>query len=141
MKKFIFSIALILLVSGCASTPYGNFIKSTDDANEIIAIDAVEKVTKLYLPAKTTFSLTQKIKSNDVFGRLFINGLRDKGFAVEEFRKDSKEPLAGTALAYILDDSEGTYRISIYAGDEVLSRAYQNDSGLVVVAGAWSKKE
>lgn len=139
MKKFIFALALV--ISGCASTQYGNFIKSNDDANEIIAIDAVEKVSKLYLPAKTTFSLNQKIKSNDVFGRLFINGLRDKGFAVEEFRKDAKEPMIGTALAYTLDLSEGTYRISLYAGDEVLSRAYQNDSGMVVVAGAWSKKE
>lgn len=141
MKKFIFSLALALVITGCTSTQYGNFIKSNDDANEIIAIDAVEKVTKIYLPAKTTFSLNQKIKSNDVFGRLFINGLRDKGFAVEEYRKDSKEPMVGTALAYTLDDSEGTYRISIYTGDEVLSRAYQNDSGMVVAAGSWSKKE
>jgi len=139
MKKFIFALALVM--SGCASTQYGNFLKSNDDANEIIAIDAVEKVSKIYLPAKTTFSLNQKIKANDVFGRLFINGLRDKGFAVEEFRKDSKDSPVGTVLGYTLDENDGSYRISIYSGDEVLSRAYKNDSGMVVVAGAWSKKE
>ena len=141
MKKLIVSLIIFLALTACESTQHGNFIKSDDGANEFIAIDSVEKITGLYLPAKTTLSLSQKIKSNDAFGTMFINGLRDRGFAVEEFRKDSKETLSGTSLRYTLDISDGIYRISIFVGNSVLSRAYQTDSGAIVASGYWSKKE
>ncbi len=137
MRKII--LVVFIFLSGCASNQYGNFIKDKNDASEVIALDALSKMADIYLPAKTTFSLNQKIVSKDNFGRVFVTGLRDKGYAVEEFKKGNS-PL-GVQLAYTLDEADGIYRLTLYVGDKTLSRAYKNDAGLIGQASAWSRKE
>lgn len=136
----LFFIALMLGLVGCASQ-YGSMVKNNTDANEIIAIDSLKQLTEIYLPAKTTFSLTHPISPKDTFAQVLVNGLRDRGYAVEEFVKGAS-PI-GVKIAFTLDEirDDGLYRVTLHIDDKVMTRAYQNDAGLITHASAWATKE
>jgi hypothetical protein len=139
MRLFIVSIFMLLCV-GCA-TQYGSTIKNNSDANEIIAIDSLSKLSELYLPAKTTFSLAHPVSEKDIFAQTLITGLRDKGFAVEEFKKGTS--FTGVQLKFTLDEirDEMLFRVSLSVDEKVITRAYRNDAGLITQASSWAFKE
>lgn len=139
MRLFFIAIAISLCV-GCASQ-YGSTVKNNSDANEIIAIDSLAKLAELYLPAKTTFSLAHPISEKDIFAQTLVNGLRDRGYAVDEFKKGISP--AGVPLRFSLDEIRGEdlFRVSLLVDNKVITRAYRNDAGLITQASAWALKE
>lgn len=138
MRLFILSFFILLCV-GC-STQYGSTVKN-NSANEIIAIDSLAKLSELYLPAKTTFSLAHPVSDNDIFAQTLINGLRDRGFAVDEFEKGAS--FSGVPFRFTLDEirEENLFRVLLLVDDKVITRAYKNDAGLITQASSWAFKE
>lgn len=138
--RLLFVAIVISLCAGCASQ-YGSTVKNNSDANEIIAIDSLKKLAELYLPAKTTFSLAHPVSEKDIFAQTLISGLRDRGYAVEEFKKGISP--TGVPLRISLDELRGEelFRVSLLVDDQVITRAYRNDAGLITQASAWAFKE
>lgn len=138
--RLVFIALIISFCVGCA-TQYGSSVKNNSDANEIIAIDSLAKIAELYLPAKTTFSLVHPVSEKDIFAQTFVNGLRDRGYAVDEYKKGIAP--AGVSLSFSLDElrGENLFRVSLGVGDKVITRAYMNDAGLITQASAWAFKE
>jgi hypothetical protein len=157
MRKLIVAILLSLGLAGCAHSPYGNFVENPVGLNQHkIASDTVKKITELYPPAKTRLELQQP--TPDAFGMALVRGLRDRGYALLEFdpeaatvqqrqqttRLDTPTPSeSGLPLRYVLDQFAGTnmYRVTIMVGNESLTRPYSQESGGIVPAGYWVRKE
>lgn len=171
MRKLIVAVLFSLGLAGCAThAPYGNFVENPAGLNQQeIASDTVEKITELYPPAKTRFELKQP--TPDAFGTALVRGLRDRGYALLEFdpeaakaqqrqqatRSTRTAPNAeatpapanpaptgsGLPLRYVFDQFTGTnmYRVTIMVGNESLTRPYSQESGGIVPAGYWVRKE
>ena len=133
-RKYILLLVSILL-NGCVTTHYGNFIQNpSQEANQIMATDAVTQIVRLYPAASTQF-------------------LRVSGFAVQEMPEtsieqsllavpqSSAELQAGIRLSYIVDQMEHIYHANIQIGDRHLSRAFiLKDNGLYP-AGHWLSRQ
>lgn len=139
--KIICTLALILC--GCATVPQtSNFVADGDQAP--IATDAVQQLASLYAPAHTALALQQP--TSDPFGQALVQGLRARGYQVAEYvpanpREDAPRPQAGTPLRYVLDAAGDIYRLTLFVGDQAISRPYTAQAGSFTPAGAWSRKE
>lgn len=124
-------------MSGCARLDYGNFTHAPMGAYELMAKDAAAQIGYLYPPAKNKFYLSQKIR--DPFGIKLIELLRQKGFGVIE---KSTTP-SGPNFFYVVDEpvARHLYRVSVYIGDQSLSRAYGIHNGVLIPVSPWSRKE
>ncbi len=141
MRKFIFSILILVVVSGCTMTGnYGNFVENTGLNSQQIASDSVTKIAELHPPAKTTLEIQQP--ATDRFGIALTQGLRDRGFAIVEYQGTAVQN-NGLNLNYVLDQLQGTalYRVTIVLGSQSITRPYTVTSSGVVPAGAWVRKE
>ena len=79
-----------LILNGCATTQYGNFIQNASlDASHAMAEDAAVQIGRLYPPATTQFTLVHPVK--DAFGQMLTEKLRVAGFAVQEAFEPSIE--------------------------------------------------
>ncbi|PLY11742.1 MAG: conjugal transfer protein TrbH [Sedimenticola sp.] len=143
-------LILALAATGCATTSgpsqYGNYLKDQPiSVDQLIANDALKQLAMLYPPAKTR--LTIKQPTPDVFGSELVKGLREAGYALQEYSpKAQHEPDtadAGLPLMYVLDQAKDDhlYRLTLQVGDQAINRPYRQEQGTVVPAGYWARKE
>jgi hypothetical protein len=144
-------LILALAATGCATTSepsqYGNYLKDQPiSIDQQIANDALKQLSMLYPPAKTRFVLKQP--TPDVFGSELVNGLREAGYALQEYSqkpqpKPDSRPETGLPLMYVLDQAKDDhlYRLTIQIGDQAINRPYRQENGTVVPAGYWARKE
>lgn len=148
-RKYVLLLVSILL-NGCVTTHYGNFIQNASlAASQSMADDAAAQIVRLYPPATTQFTLGHAI--NDPFGQTLIEKLRSSGFAVQEAAEPSieqslfavpqspAEPQAGIRLSYIVDQSDDLYHANLMIGDTRLSRAFMTRADGIHPAGQWVK--
>lgn len=147
MRKLIIAALFVLTLAGCATTgQYGNFVPAAANQQQI-ATDAVQQLATLYPPAKTRFELYQA--TPDAFGLALINSLRERGYALLEFKADKAQVSAVTApaalpLRYVLDQADATtnlYRLTLLVGNQSITRPYLEENGSFVPAGYWARKE
>lgn len=136
MKKLSI-LLLIVLLSSCASMRYGNFTNASTAKDAYLAKNAVSQLTRVYPPAQNTFCFRQKIC--DGFGRHLIQAMRQKGYGVIE----NVRPRQKANFFYVVDETEPgrMYRVSLYIGPQILSRAYVNTRGKLAPISPWSHKE
>ena len=149
---FILMLVLLLL-NGCVSQPYGNFIQNPSIVtSKVIADDATAQIVRLYPAANTQFNLRHVV--NDPFGHALIENLRLAGFAVQEATQQSiqqqifaapnqpdTEPQKGSTLSYIVDQSGDLYHVKLMIDDMRLSRAFAVQADSIHPAGLWVRKE
>ena len=149
---FILMLVLLLL-NGCASQPYGNFIQNPSIVtSKIMADDVTAQIVRLYPAANTQFNLRHVV--NDPFGHALIENLRLEGFAVQEALQHSiqqksfaapnqpdTEPQKGFTLSYIVDQSSDLYHVKLMIDDMRLSRAFSVQGDSIHPAGLWVRKE
>ncbi|HHJ1295556.1 conjugal transfer protein TrbH [Pseudomonas sp. 17391] len=147
MRAWIAPFVCLWLV-GCAHGPYGNFADRTTPAiNQQLASATARQLAVVHPPASTRLRVNQQ--TSDSYGASLITALRASGFSVQEFNPQAQPAPApaGTAVPlpvnYVLDmpkDSE-LLRVTLLVGRESLSRVYAVQSGRVLPAGAWVRKE
>ena len=144
---------VVLLVNGCATQPYGNFIQNPSIVtSKVMADDVTAQIVRLYPAANTQFNLRHVV--NDPFGHALIENLRLAGFAVQEATQQSiqqqifaasnqpdTEPQKGLALSYIVDQSGDLYHVKLMIDDMRLSRAFAVQADSIHPAGLWVRKE
>ena len=144
---------VLLLLNGCATQPYGNFIQNPSIVtSKVIADDATAQIVRLYPAANTQFNLRHVV--NDPFGHALIENLRLEGFAVQEATQQSiqqqifaapnqpdTESQKGLALSYIVDQSGDLYHVKLMIDDMRLSRAFSVQGDSIHPAGLWVRKE
>ena len=143
---FILMLTLLLL-SGCATTRYGNYVQNDSSAhNNVMASDAAYQLLQHYPPASTRFELQHV--AEDSFGAAFVDYLRSGGYAVQEYQSSKFAAMdttetdnKGIALAYILDDTSDIYRLSLTVDEQRLTRAYTPDQDKILPAGHWLRME
>ncbi len=150
-----------LLLAGCVSpAPYGYAIneKVPTPLLERLAQDTVTRMEDLYPPAHTRLAVTHP--ATDPYGLALIEALRRKGYGVMEShvtirrtpstREDMPGPIqpavshkAGIPFRYVVDGpfEPGLYRITVFIGNQSLSRVYRMDEQTMAQAGAWVRKE
>ncbi|QOJ22175.1 MAG: conjugal transfer protein TrbH [Gammaproteobacteria bacterium] len=149
---FILMLVLLLL-NGCVSQPYGNFIQNPSTTySKDMADDVTAQIVRLYPAANTKFNLRHVV--NDPFGHALIENLRLAGFAVQEATQQSiqqqifaaphqpdTEPQKGSTLSYIVDQSGDLYHVKLMIDDMRLSRAFAVQADSIHPAGLWVRKE
>ncbi|MDO9013087.1 MAG: conjugal transfer protein TrbH [Gallionella sp.] len=149
---FILMLVLLLL-NGCATHPYGNFIQNPSIViSKVMADDVTAQIVRLYPAANTQFNLRHVV--NDPFGHALIENLRLAGFAVQEATQQSiqqqifaaphqpdTEPQKGFTLSYIVDQSSDLYHVKLMIDDMRLSRAFAVQADSIHPAGLWVRKE
>ena len=144
---------VLLLMNGCVSQPYGNFIQNPSITySKVMADDVTAQIVRLYPAANTQFNLRHVI--NDPFGHALIENLRLAGFAVQEATEQSiqqqifavpnqsdTESQKGLALSYIIDQSGDLYHVKLMIDDMRLSRAFSVQGDSIHPAGLWVRKE
>ncbi len=145
---FILMLVLLLL-NGCVSQPYGNFIQNPSTTySKIMADDVTAQIVRLYPAANTQFNLRHVV--NDPFGHALIEKLRLQGFAVQEAiqqpifaapNQPDTEPQKGFTLSYIVDQSGDLYHVKLMIDDMRLSRAFAVQADSIDPAGLWVRKE
>jgi hypothetical protein len=145
--SFAVTVALAIAFTGCATSPYGNYLKSATVDQQKLAGEAVQQLGTLWPPAKTRFELKQA--TPDAFGVALIKGLRERGYAVMEFHpKQKSSPHASDTrtrpLRYVLNqvkgDTSNLYQLTVLVGTESITRPYLEQNG-TVVPGYWTHKE
>ncbi|SEG20088.1 conjugal transfer protein TrbH [Nitrosomonas ureae] len=153
MRSNILIIILVLLLTGCATQPYGSFIQNPSIVtSKVMADDVTAQIVRLYPAANTQFNLRHVVK--DPFGNALIENLRLAGFAVQEATQQSiqqqifavshqpdTEPSRGHALSYIIDQSGDLYHVKLMIDDMRLSRAFSVQADSIHPAGLWVRKE
>lgn len=136
MKKLL-PLVLMVLLSSCASLKYGDFTTMPPSKESQLAEDAANRLARVYVPAQTTFKLSQR--ANDRFGIKLLENLRKKGYGIAE----NVSPKKSANFFYVLDETERNhlYRVSLFVGKQSLSRAYVYESGALMPIGIWSHKE
>lgn len=137
-------VILVLCLTGCATTgnQYGNYLPVSSEVDQaILADEAINKIVRLYPPAKARFNLQHE--SSDAFGQALIKGLRNKGYAIHEFSMAGEKDVSGQNLSYVVDRAGETniYLLSISIGSESLSKAFTVSDGELASAGYWVRKE
>lgn len=150
----IFILMLVLLLmNGCATQPYGNFIQNPSIVtSKGMADDVTAQIVRLYQAANTQFNLRHVV--NDPFGHALIENLRLAGFAVQEATQQSiqqqifaapnqpdTESQKGLALSYVIDQSGDLYHVKLMIDDMRLSRAFSVQADSIHPAGLWVRKE
>ena len=163
MIRFITCALWLACLAGCASTgsqSLGNFSEASAAVQQQLAEAAARQLVALHPPGNTRFALQQP--TADAFGEPLAAALRARGYALEDFKAQASESVAGgegataaaaapvaTAhsagipLGYVLDQAAGPglHRISLVVGHQTLTRVYQAHEGQLVPAGAWVRKE
>ncbi len=153
MRFNIFIFALLWLLGGCATQPYGSFIQNPSTSySKVMADEVTAQIVRLYPAANTQFNLRHTV--NDPFGHALIENLRLEGFAVQETTQQSiqqqifaaphqseTEPQKGLLLSYVIDQSGDLYHVNIMINDMSLSRAFLVQADSVHPAGLWVRKE
>ncbi len=144
---------VLLLMNGCATQPYGNFIQNPSTTySKVMADDVTAQIVRLYPAANTQFNLRHVV--NDPFGHALIENLRLAGFAVQEATQQSiqqqifavpnqsnTESQKGLALSYIIDQAGDLYHVKLMIDDMRLSRAFAVQADSIHPAGLWVRKE
>jgi hypothetical protein len=145
MKYLILLFTSLLGLQGCATPKYGNLTSHAPyDLNIVMVNDAVQRLESLYPPASTQLNIGQPIAKNDTFGGDLIAKLRNKGYAVQEYREKQPQTTDGLKLRYLIDapSNQNNYRIKLMVGTDILTRAYITDSNKTLVpAGSWARME
>ena len=145
MKYLILFFTLLLGLQGCATPKYGNFTSHAPyDLNIVMMNDVVQRLESLYPPASTQLNVHQPITKNDTFGGNLVANLRNKGYAVQEYREKQSQATDGLKLRYLIDapPNQDIYRIKLMVGTDILTRAYITDSNNALVpAGSWARME
>lgn len=139
MNRIVLMV-IAFLMAGCAvkTEQHFNFAaKLTEVEQQQIVSDTVEKVTELYLPAKTRFSF---LLSEDTFGTSLVHDLREQGYEIQEQMLNSPNDPSGLQVRYILDQAGDLYRITVMIGSESFSRPYSEQNGVLAAAGYWVHK-
>lgn len=132
----LLAVIVMAVVSGCGKQPeqYGNFANVQSGG---LAGDAVAVLKTAYPPAKTRLNLLHQY-SDDVFGVELVEALRREGYAIAEYAPPPRGDKYSTAAAsdtprpggfdfgYVVDHlaEDGGMRLSLFVGDETLSRLY-----------------
>jgi len=140
-------LPLILLLTfnllGCATVQQGSFTTTPMTLDKAITNDCVNRMAALYPPARTRFHIKQSVK--DSFGVSLIEGLRQKGYSINEssIHGASTQGSQNVALYYLVDEPiKGTlYRVTLIVGQQSLSRAYKVKNGTFIPLGFWVRKE
>lgn len=144
MKNLILMLLAITGLGGCATPKYGNLTSNTPyDLNTTLVTDTVKQLESLYPPASNQFNIGQAIDKKDTFGNSLVATLRNRGYAVQEYREKQPNAEEGLNFRYILDAplKQELYRIKLVVGTDTLTRAYFQQGNTVVPAGAWSRRE
>ncbi len=161
MRRLSLVLWVGLLLAGCLSPlPYGYLVSGTvpPQMPERLAQDTVTRMEALYPPAHTRLALTHP--ATDPYGLALIEALRRKGYGVMESRVTTRtnystrddgpgpaEPVVhtekGIPLRYVVDGpfEDRLYRITVFIGNQSLSRVYHMDQQVIARAGAWVRKE
>jgi len=149
MRLQIFILVLLFVLSGCATTQYGNHVQNDSSThNKVMAGDAAHQLLQLYPPASTRFNMRHAF--DDSFGVAFLEYLRSGGYAVQEHKQqsnlietdtDSDQGNKHISLAYILDESSEIYRLSLMVDEQKLTRAYAPHKDTIYAAGHWLRME
>lgn len=136
MMNKLLMIVLMLLLSSCATTRYGNYSQITTNFGQTMAQDSVARITMLYPPAKTTFCLNQPI--HDAFGLTLLHLLRQKGYRIQE-RCTKRE----ANFFYVIDSpaKNSLYRITLWINSQALTRAYALQNGTMKPISVWTHQE
>lgn len=148
---FLILLLASMLLKGCATTQYGNFIQNPSlQASQSMAMDAAAQIDRLYPAASTQLILGHSI--HDAFGQTLVEKLRVAGFAVQEISESPieqslfavpqspAEPHTGIRLSYIVDQSDDLYHANLMIGDTRLSRAFNLRTDGIHPAGLWVKR-
>ena len=152
-NSILILLLVLLLLNGCATHSYGNFIQNPSTTySKVMADDVAAQIVRLYPAANTQFNLRHVV--NDPFGHALIENLRLAGFAVQEATQQSiqqpifaalhqpeTEPQKGLTLSYIIDQSGDLYHVKLMIDDMLLSRAFSVQADSIHPAGLWVRKE
>lgn len=135
--KNIIILLLIGFLTNCTSLRYGNFTQASHGVFELMAKDTAAQLGHVYPPAKNRLCLSQKV--SDPFGMRLIELLRKQGFGVMEKANSSRE----ANFFYVVDEPipRSLYRVSVFVGEQSLSRAYSLQHGVLAPVSSWSHKE
>ncbi len=161
MRRLSVVLGVGLLLAGCLSpSPYGYLVGGTvpPQMPERLAQDTVTRMEALYPPAHTRLALTHP--ATDTYGLALIEALRRKGYGVMESRVNTRmypstrddmpvavqptvSPDVGIPFRYVVDGpfEPRLYRITVFIGNQSLSRVYRMDQQVLAQAGAWVRKE
>ncbi len=136
MKK-ITLILLSMALCSCAAMQYGNLTNTNAQKDEYLAKDSIKRISKLKVPARTTFKVYQK--SDSVYGHQLVELLRQQGYGVQENLNSDKK----SNFHYVVDslDEDNDIRVSLFIGSESLSRVYHIQDDSIKPFSAWSHKE
>lgn len=152
-NSILILMLVLLLLNGCATQPYGNFIQNASSVtSKVMADDVTAQIVRLYQAANTQFNLRHV--AIDPFGKALIENLRLEGFAVQEATQQSiqqqifaapnqpdTEPQKGFTLSYIVDQSGDLYHVKLMIDEMRLSRAFSVQADSIHPAGLWVRKE
>ena len=162
MRRFILVGWIGLVLGGCVNTgSYGYAITGNLPSymSERLAQDTVAKMETVYPPALTCLTLMHP--ATDPFGIALTDALRRKGYGVRETQAETvaipstrdeqhtrmEHPTVshdeGVPLRYVVDGpfEHRLYRVTVFVGNQSLSRAYLMDEQAMAHAGAWVRKE
>lgn len=150
-----------LALAGCISpAPYGYLVNEAVPSPLLVRLaqETVTRMEDLYPPAHTRLALTHP--ATDPYGLALIEALRRKGYGVRESRvtrrttsstrADMQRPIEpavskddGIPLRYVVDGpfEPNLYRLTVFIGNQSLSRVYRLDQQVIAQAGAWVRKE
>ena len=81
-------LVLIFILTGCATTQFGNFVAHNDEAhNKSIASDVTGQLIQLYPPASTQFNMQHP--TVDSLGDALVDNLRAGGYAIHEHKNQT----------------------------------------------------
>lgn len=160
-QRLAFVLWVGYLLVGCISpAPYGYLVQEAVPPQmlERLAQDTVMRMEALYPPAHTRLAVTHP--ATDPYGRALIETLRQNGYGVLESRVNVRttsstradmhtpiEPVVNTdegiPLRYVVDGpfEPRLYRLTVFIGNQSLSRVYRVDEHVLAQAGAWVRKE
>lgn len=152
--KILTALTLSIILSGCAAQnvqkqTMGEFSSPLTQNIGFMVNDSAKKIGDLFSPASTQIKLNHKFEG--VFGAALINNLRKQGFSifapnltlVDDVEDEVVPSQVGVVeLGFILDQpAKGLFRVSIFADDQSLTRAYAQVDNKFIPAGAWVFKE
>lgn len=128
MRTRLLAVAFILftgLFCGCRQpSQYGNFAKADSTA---LVTDTMSVMLAAYPPAKTRLRSIHDVV--DSFGIGLLEAMRKNGYAVTEFVKSGGHaPMQGpteSIFAYVVDGQGDELRVTVFVGNELLSRLYR----------------
>lgn len=147
---------LVLGLCACGTTRprHGVFLtpEKTQLIAQIVAEDAVNGMISLYPPANTKLKIEPLPNENerDLFGTVFLENLRRRGYAVSEITENAKQRSGndeslGSNFCYVLDqtgENPQQYRLTIQVGTQFISRAYEQQAAdKIVPVSYWARKE